>query len=261
MANLPGPVTNLIFLPPTGFPGAPTPKFKIPTIVKPRHDASSTSIGAAESTGTAPGNYTLNVQLTSQIRLPFISASSVLTADPSEFEVALTHPSFPSSLLDEGLAELASWSSQPTNGASASVSADYLSLAPAPQNGAMAQAQTDGSISESNHEAQLQELRAQVASLQRVQKVTFKQLAELREERGWWVEKEERRERRRLRRKARRRGGAGLLEGGNGKEGDAAHDEDEEMDDGDESEEVDGSDDDDYGNLDRSSGGDESGLE
>jgi pre-rRNA-processing protein IPI3 len=141
------------------------------------------------------------------------------------------------------------------------VSADYLSLAPAPQNSALAQAQTDCSISESNHEAQLRELRAQVASLQRVQKVTFKQLAELREERGWWVEKEERRERRRLRRKARRRGGAGLLEGGNGKEGDAAHDEDEEMDDGDESKEVDSSDDDDYGNLDRSSGGDESGLE
>ena len=183
-----------------------------------------------------------------------------MTAGPSEFEVALTHPSFPSSLLDEGLAELASWSSQPTNGASASVSADYLSLAPAPQNSALAQAQTDGSISESNHEAQLRELRAQVASLQRVQKVTFKQLAELREERGWWVEKEERRERRRLRRKARRRGGAGLVEGGNGKEGDAAHGGDEEMDDG-ESEEVDSSDDGGYGNLDRSSGGDESGLE
>lgn len=260
LANLPGSVTNLIFLPPTGFPGAPTPKFKIPTIVKPRHDASSTSIGAIESTGTAPGNYTLNVQLTNQIRLPSISASSVLTAGPSEFEVALTHPSFPSSLLDEGLAELASWSSQPTSGASASVSADYLSLAPAPQNGAMAQAQTDCSISESNHEAQLRELRAQVASLQRVQKVTFKQLAELREERGWWVEKEERRERRRLRRKARRRGSAGLVEGGNGKEGDAAHGGDKEIDDG-ESEEVDSGDDGDCGNLDRSSGGDESGLE
>ena len=228
--------------------------------MKPRHDASSTSIGAIESTGTAPGNYTLNVQLTSQIRLPSISASSVLTADPSEFEVALTHPSFPSSLLDEGLAELASWSSQPTDGASASVSADYLSLAPAPQNGAMALAQTDGGISESNHDAQLRELRAQVASLQRVQKVTFKQLAELREERGWWVEKEERRERRRLRRKARRTGGAGLVEDGNGKEGDAAHGGDEEMDDG-ENEEMGSSDDGDYGNLDRSSGGDESGLE
>ena len=140
------------------------------------------------------------------------------------------------------------------------MSADYLSLAPASQNSALAQAQTDGSISESNHEAQLRELRAQVASLQRVQKVTFKQLAELREERGWWVEKEERRERRRLRRKARRRGSAGLGEGGNGKEGGAAHD-DEQMDDGEESEEVDSSDDDDYGNLDKSSGGDESGLE
>ncbi|OCL02089.1 WD40 repeat-like protein [Glonium stellatum] len=261
LANLPGPVMNLHFLPPTGFPGTPTPKFKIPTIVKPRHNASPTSIGAVDSTGTAPGNYALNVQLTSRIRLPSISASSIPVANPSEFETALTHPSFPSSLLDDGLAELAAWSAQPPNGASAPVSADYLSLAPTPQNGTSSLSHADGNILESSHESQLQELRAQVASLQRVQKVTFKQLAELREERGWWVEKEERRERRRLRRKARRREEAGLVEGGSGKEGNAVRDEDEKMDDGEESEEVDSSDDDDYGDLDRSSGGDESGLE
>lgn len=90
------PVTNLHMLPPTGFPESHSnpSSFSIPTVVKPRyeHHISDGSVGD----GTVPFSYALNVQL------------NPARSDSDIFSQALTHPSFPTSLLEEGLDELSS---------------------------------------------------------------------------------------------------------------------------------------------------------
>ncbi|KAF2192578.1 WD40 repeat-like protein [Zopfia rhizophila CBS 207.26] len=188
LATLPGPITNLQFLHPTGFPNTTTPKFKIHAVVKPKHDTGLIESGS----GLVPAAYGLNVQLTGQLSVPAISAADS-RKEKSEFERALTHPSFPSSMLEESLAELEGWSSQP-NGSTApsapsAATADFLSF--------------DGAVSESKEgvrndgkDEELKELKKQLASLQRVQTVTFDQLAELRKEKEWLMKKEKKRAKR-----------------------------------------------------------------
>jgi pre-rRNA-processing protein IPI3 len=99
IADYMSPVTNIHMLPPAGFPAQTSndsSRFTIPTIVKPRYEQniSERSVG----NGTIPYNYSLNVQL----------VSPALKTDI--FSEALTHPVFPTSLLEEGLAELAAFS-------------------------------------------------------------------------------------------------------------------------------------------------------
>ncbi|KAF2785812.1 WD40 repeat-like protein [Melanomma pulvis-pyrius CBS 109.77] len=180
LSSLVGPVTNLQFLAPTGFPNAPEPKFKILTVVKPKQDTGTSNSGI----GLVPANYSLNVQLTGQLSVPSISATERTKMAKSEFEEALTHPVFPMSMLEESLTELESWSSH-SNGAVAA-SADFLSLS----------ADDDGSARNAGvvqHAGEMNELKKQLASLQRIQKVTFEQLAELREEKEWFLSKEKKR--------------------------------------------------------------------
>ncbi|OCK81818.1 WD40 repeat-like protein [Lepidopterella palustris CBS 459.81] len=280
LATLPGPVTNLLLLPPTGFPSPPSlshgPNFKVAAVVKPRLGAGN----QADGDGGVPGGYTVNIQLRNQLNTPPISATTAHAAAAriSEFEIALTHPTFPAELLNAGLVELAAYSAVP-------VPADFMALA-ASEAQMGAGVQSDGSgcgagngrVMESPV-AQIKEMRAQLGALQRVQKATFKQLAELREERAWWIEKEERREARKRRRAARRREGLELggekVGNGSCKEVDGGaeedEDEDEEMDNGDEemgdeseSEEVDSSssdDDEELGDLEKSSGSEDSGVD
>lgn len=98
IADYMSPVTNIHMLAPAGFPvqiSSDTPRFTIPTIVKPQYEQhiSDKSLGD----GAIPYKYSLNVQLVSPAPKSDI------------FSEALAHPVFPTSLLEEGLAELAAF--------------------------------------------------------------------------------------------------------------------------------------------------------
>lgn len=83
-------------LSPTGFPTQSSndvSRFTIPTIIKPRYEQNISDKSLGD--GTIPYNYSLNVQLVSPATKSDI------------FSEALTHPVFPTPLLEEGLAELA----------------------------------------------------------------------------------------------------------------------------------------------------------
>ncbi|KAL1796433.1 hypothetical protein ACET3X_004973 [Alternaria dauci] len=178
-ANLPGPVSNLRFLPPTGFPNAAEPAFKIPTIVKPKQDAGLTS----SANGLVPPNYTLNLQLNGRLPSHHVSATETQSVGTSAFEEALTHPSFPASMLEESLAELDSWVAQPKGGAAPT--ADFMAL----DDSSMNVSDASGNA----QQAEVKELKRQLASLQRIQKVTFAQLSELREEKDYFMGQEKKR--------------------------------------------------------------------
>jgi pre-rRNA-processing protein IPI3 len=178
-ANLPGPVSNLQFLTPTGFPNAPESTFTIQTIVKPKQDAGLASSG----NGLVPPHYTLNMQLTGRLRSPHLSATEQGRVGKSAFEEALTHPSFPTSMLEESLAELNLWSTQTKS--SAAPAADFMALD-------TGDADPFGTAGNSQ-QAEVKELKKQLASLQRIQKVTFSQLSELREENDYFLAQEKKR--------------------------------------------------------------------
>ncbi|PVI03399.1 WD40 repeat-like protein [Periconia macrospinosa] len=194
LANLPGPVTNLQFLEPSGFPNAKEPSFKLHTVVKPKQDLGSSTTGSA----LVPPNYSLTLQFTGRIpdqRVSATHSNDAAAVSKTEFEQALSHPSFPQSMLEDSLAELASWDPRSSNGnsvtpATTAAAADFMSLDD-DDNGADT---TDGASQLTRGSAQtggeLAELRKQLASLQRVQKVTFQQLSELREENAYLHRKE-----------------------------------------------------------------------
>ena len=186
LANLPGPVTNLHFLEPTGFPGVQQPPFKLHTAVKPKQD-----LGPVNGTAIVPPNYSLTMQFTGQLPVQPISATRRRKVQRTDFEEALSHPSFPQSMLEDSLAELSSWNA-PFKGHSAPT-ADFLSF------------DEDDTTEESNSSVQLGEvaaLKKQLASLQRVQKVTFEQLSDLRQENTHFRDLERRRSQRAQRRRA-----------------------------------------------------------
>ena len=184
LATLPGPVTNLQFLPPSGFPSGSRRTFKINNVVKPK-----LGFGSSDS-GSVPGNYGFLAQLVSTPPIATTAAAAATfsplspsgTTATTSFEMALTHPSFPTALLDEGITELASWnrvSSDAVTGAvggdaSNGLDEDFVPL-------------DDRKEGEVTLEERNRELRDQVLALQRVQKVTFDQLAELRREKGRWL--------------------------------------------------------------------------
>lgn len=92
------PVTNLTMLPPTGWPKPKKQTFKLRQVSKPRYESTfSTGSGAGASAGV-PLHYASNGVLASPLPL---SPSSVTSQ--SAFQEALTHPSFPTSWLEEGL--------------------------------------------------------------------------------------------------------------------------------------------------------------
>lgn len=108
-------VTNLIMLPLAGLTGtgATTHTRIAHTIVKPRYD-SSLSETSHTAGGAVPAEYTLNTHLlpgSSSLRSPRKPDSN--TTSTSSFHSAFTHAYFPSSLLDEGLAELSGLSISP----------------------------------------------------------------------------------------------------------------------------------------------------
>ncbi|KAJ4325958.1 Pre-rRNA-processing protein ipi3 [Neodidymelliopsis sp. IMI 364377] len=181
LANLPGPVSSVQFLRPTGFASVTTASFKVQTIVKPKQDAGLTG----SSSGLVPPNYNLSLQFTGRLSTPAVSATETRSIKTNSFAEALTHPSFPTSMLEDSLAELESWGA-PSAGRSAPAAAASMPVKPHDNAGA---------ASESNDasEAEIKELKKQLASLQRIQKVTFSQLSELREEKEYFVNKEKKR--------------------------------------------------------------------
>lgn len=190
LANLPGPVSNLQFLHPTGFSSTSEPSFRVQAIVKPKQDAGLTG----SSSGLIPPNYNLSMQFTGRVNSSAISATEKPFRKTNTFAEALTHPSFPASMLEESLAELESWVA-PSKGGNTPVV-----QAPAPSQTEVA---TDASGDVSS--AEVKELKKQLASLQNIQKVTFKQLSEMREEKEYLMNKEKTRAQRA---KTKKKGGA-----------------------------------------------------
>ncbi|KAL8697854.1 MAG: hypothetical protein Q9201_006894, partial [Fulgogasparrea decipioides] len=109
LADLTLPITNLTILPPTGFPNPRKANIKLHNVVKPRYESSlfdGTSSGGTRSNATGSGipiNYTFTAQFLSTLPLP-----SDMPPQSRELDEALTHPSFPTWMLEEGIAELAS---------------------------------------------------------------------------------------------------------------------------------------------------------
>ena len=109
LADFGGPVTNLHMLPPIGFLNQRKAPYQIIYVVKPRHESSLTGNSnlAPASNALVPENYTFTAQFTTF--LPQLSSSSVSPFDPmADFDAALTHPSFPVDILEEGITVLTS---------------------------------------------------------------------------------------------------------------------------------------------------------
>lgn len=92
------PVTNLVALPPSGLQQASKElKRTAHTIVKPRHDNASSDPSYAP--GAVPADYVFNTHI--------LAPSQPRNPKSTLFSQALTHASFPDSMIDDGLAELA----------------------------------------------------------------------------------------------------------------------------------------------------------
>lgn len=187
---LPGPVTNLVPLPITGFPAKRqdnSTRTKIHAVVKPKHGAFENR----DMEGAVPGNYKIAAQLLGSLSVPSFSASEIYDQnEDSEFLRALSHPSFPSDMLSQGLAELESWNQQPQYKASAvsvaepkadepmaDASADFMSL-DAPVEA------TKPSMEQKN--AQLEK---EIEALRKVQRATLQQVEELKKENSTMMKK------------------------------------------------------------------------
>lgn len=117
------PVTNLQMLPPIGLPKA-GPRLVVHSIVKPRYDPAF--LNAQVAGDAVPASYSFTAHLVSP---PSITTSISVT---DEFTAALTHQSFPFSLISEGLAELHALRTSPSTPSSNNhISLDEQSLSDA----------------------------------------------------------------------------------------------------------------------------------
>lgn len=162
-----GPVTNLAFLPVTGFSGNKRQNVSVPNVVKPRFGAFDN--GFAQN---VPGDYAMQVQLPTTRLVSSPEGDDRSDIVQSTFEAALVAPSLPSSLLDEGLRELASWRNEPkqnfVNEDAVESNEDFMSLdtnseKPRP----------------STLEEQNAELKSQLEALRRVQHASFDKIERL----------------------------------------------------------------------------------
>jgi pre-rRNA-processing protein IPI3 len=155
------PITNLQMLPPSGFPQHPMFKSNIivHTLIKPRYD--HTMKDALHANGLVPSNYTFSAQLTPSKPSISIASSSVNSASSpkftqsSQFSEALTHPFFPQSLIDEGLAELAA--SEQHRGIKSQI-VRIPTVLPNPEQGVM---------ESSNQVSRIQSLESEITSLKK----------------------------------------------------------------------------------------------
>ena len=107
LVDFSAPVTNLQMLKPIGFTNVPEPALKIQNVVKPRYD--NFTNGHHSSGSTIPPNYALTARFTSNLPLPGSSSASL-------FHEALSHPSFPTPLLEEAVSEFSALRNGKTKG-------------------------------------------------------------------------------------------------------------------------------------------------
>jgi pre-rRNA-processing protein IPI3 len=156
---LPGPVNNVRFVPVTGFSGRDQRRTKIHEVVKPKFGAFDSS-----DRDSVPGNYTLQVQFPGDI-------PSTNGGKGSSFLEALTAPSFPAALLDEGLCELASW--KKTSGVQANGEAD------APDDDFMAFEDSSSAPGKSTLADENASLKKQLEAMKRVQQKSLQKIIAL----------------------------------------------------------------------------------
>lgn len=172
--TLPGPITNLQFLPPAGFPtSTDEPRYKVHAIIKPRLDLKA-RVSDGEVSSPVPAGYNFNAQLVDS--LPRAAVAAFEKKKPgrkSAFEEALTHPGFPSDLLERSLAELTAFAG---SGRAAAVPAapavveedgDYMAL------------DIEDGVDADWKDRRIKELEEQNKEQQDRLKVTIQQLAEL----------------------------------------------------------------------------------
>lgn len=100
IADYTHPVTNLVVLPPNGLQNASKEPIRtIHTVVKPRHDGSLSD--PAHAPGAVPAAYSFQTHL--------LASARSRSRQPTQFSQALTHSSFPDSMIEEGLAELSAF--------------------------------------------------------------------------------------------------------------------------------------------------------
>lgn len=97
VADYTHPVTNLIMLPPSGLSNPQDMKRTAHTIVKPRYDNAFSD--PSHAPGAVPAAYAFHTHL--------IAPARTRNRQPSQFSQALNHTSFPDSMIENGLAELA----------------------------------------------------------------------------------------------------------------------------------------------------------
>ncbi|KAJ4409631.1 Pre-rRNA-processing protein ipi3 [Didymella pomorum] len=205
LTNLSGPVSNLQFLRPKGFSNTREPTFKIPTIVKPKQDAGLTG----SSSGLVPPNYNLSMQFTGRLDTPSVSATEARSAKTSSFAEALTHASFPASMLEESLAELDTWVAPSKGGA--------VAAAPVAAPGQSDHIEPSGTSNDASSD-EVENLKKELATLRRVQQATVGQLSKLREEKEYLENREKKRGQ--TKRKTRASNGDKDVEMGDGDEND-----------------------------------------
>ncbi|KAL9101027.1 MAG: hypothetical protein Q9163_003669 [Psora crenata] len=113
IADFGAPVTNLALLSPSGFLQVKRSPLKLHHVVKPRYEDFGHGIHASRG---LPQNYNFVAQLTTNIDPPN-------SRDSGLFREALAHSSFPMSLLEQSLADIASQGSN-TNGEASTTLAD-----------------------------------------------------------------------------------------------------------------------------------------
>ena len=101
------PITNIQLLHPTGFPNAKTSPLKLASVVKPRYESSLNSSENNASGILMIDNYNLTAKLMSMLPLPPFSSTGTSDTLLAEFDDFLSHLSFPSHLLEEGIATFA----------------------------------------------------------------------------------------------------------------------------------------------------------
>lgn len=159
IADYTRPVTNLHMLSPAGFPQGESKetKYIVHNVIKPRYDPNMTDMSL--TSGTVPPHYSVNVQLSDSRE----DCSGILSE-------AFRHPSFPPSLIEEGLAELA--------GQAHGTTATTDNRLPASTNGTdVSQSSTVAAL-----EAEIDSLRKQVAANEAARRETANEVIQLRSE-------------------------------------------------------------------------------
>lgn len=160
---LPGPVTNLRFLPVQGLPDRHRDgQIRAPEITKPKFGAF-----ASDNSGTVPFDYALHVQLSG------IARPTSLELQETSFRQAMDAPSFPQALLDEGLCDLLAFKARGATHVNGDLSEqdDFVSLESDPAQDANAVLQTEN-----------MQLRTQLEALRRVQQASFSKIETLSKE-------------------------------------------------------------------------------